>query len=210
MQIIVLWEGSEDLIVLEVPEEADINLFAQLLMAEAQRSVENHYFEVEGVRLGGHQPLLYQGVVDGATVFVKRVPNTAISSPAPAAPRPVASPAPVTSSIPVPNTTAPSQAATIGSSSNVSLYDLPANITPDQLLLLSQQNPRLLQQIQSNDAELGGVLASQDIVKVRTLMMKRFMNRHKQEYVRQQEMIELERDPMNPELQKKIEEEVRI
>eukprot|EP00599_Poterioochromonas_sp_BG-1_P011636 CAMPEP_0173156056 /NCGR_PEP_ID=MMETSP1105-20130129/14518_1 /TAXON_ID=2985 /ORGANISM="Ochromonas sp., Strain BG-1" /LENGTH=363 /DNA_ID=CAMNT_0014072689 /DNA_START=25 /DNA_END=1113 /DNA_ORIENTATION=+ len=208
MQIIVLWEGYEDPIVVDVPEDADINLFAQLVMVEARRSVQGHYFEVEGVRLGLNQPLLYQGVVDGSTVFVKKVTDVP-ASPAPAASRPVASPAPVTTSLPTPTRPVESQ-ATIGSSSNVSLYDLPANITPDQLLLLSQQNPRLLQQIQSNDEELGGVLASQDIVKVRTLMMKRFMNRHKQEYQRQQDLMELERNPMNPELQKKIEEEIQL
>lgn len=74
---------------------------------------------------------------------------------------------------------------------------------------LSNANPNLLRQVQANDTELGQVLASRDIGALRILMMKRFMDRHKQEFQKQQELLEYERDPMNPEYQKKIEEEVR-
>ena len=87
----------------------------------------------------------------------------------------------------------------------------------------------MLGQFKSNDPELGTLLESKDILKLRSLIMKRLpliialfhlliiisnsplrsMERHKEKYTEQMELNALEADPMNPELQKKIEERVR-
>lgn len=214
MQIIVLWEGREDPIVLELPEDADFTLFAQLLMAESGNRLDNsHIIETDNqIQLKPTpQPLIYQGISDGSTLFVKRSHNNRAqqqqpqqSLPTPTAAPPVAPPAQQQ-----PPQEQPQQQTPGGGGRQVTLYDIPADVTPEQLLELSRSNPNLLREIQGNDKELGDVLSRGDLVALRVLMMKRFMDRHKQEFQRQQEMMEIERDPMNPELQKKIEEEVK-
>ena len=204
MQLIVLWEGIEDPIVIFVPDDADLALFAQLLMAETGKRLEAHnLIEFEGQQVTGGHPLVYQGIVDGSTLFVKGAPKVSAVHPA----SPVRPQQPLAQQSPAP---APVQSVpTPQPNRNVTLYDIPADVTPEQLMELSNANPNLLRQVQANDTELGQVLASRDIGALRILMMKRFMDRHKQEFQKQQELLEYERDPMNPEYQKKIEEEVR-
>jgi hypothetical protein len=213
MQLIVLWEGIEDPIVVFVPEDSDVSLFAQLVMAETGRRLEkSHVIEFEGQPVVGGHPLIHQGIMDGSTIFIRNNVSTKSSSAAPAVPpSPVVpfspvGPVPTQSSIPPSSTSQQQQPP--ATNRNVSLYDIPADVTPEQLLELSKANPQLLLQIQNNDPELGQVLASQNIGDLKFFMMKRFMNKHKQKYEKEQEIMEMERDPMNPEYQKKIEEEV--
>jgi hypothetical protein len=242
MQIIILWEGYEDPVVLEVPEDCDTELFVQLLVAETGRKIDNHFLEFEGQRLALGHPLIYQGVLDGSTIFVKPALSSASSSAKQSTPsqpihpsvptniHPSVHPASHSSSSPVPSSTPsgpPAASGTLslpvslvlipllsfsfpaGNNRNMTIYDLPANVTPEQLMDFAQPDSQLLKQIQANDTELAAPLTSRDLPKLRMLMMKRFMNRHKEEYTRQQEFMELEKDPMNPELQKRIEEEVK-
>eukprot|EP01031_Cornospumella_fuschlensis_P024396 gene24396-29492_t len=91
-----------------------------------------------------------------------------------------------------------------------SIYEIPANTPPDQLMSLTRQHPELLRQFLQHDPELGSILQSEDLSKLRLFLMKRFMQGHKAEYAKQQDLKALEADPMNPELQKKIEEQIRL
>jgi hypothetical protein len=91
-----------------------------------------------------------------------------------------------------------------------SIYELPVNTPPEKLLELTIAHPELLRQFRDNDPELGELLGTQDLAKIRMFLMKRFMNHHQQEYSKEQDIRALEADPMNPELQKKIEEAVSI
>jgi len=93
---------------------------------------------------------------------------------------------------------------------NISIHDIPSNIKPEELLSLTSQHPSLLAQFEHADSELGQCLASKNLSAVRSLMMKRLMNRHKQEYQHKQDLLELQRDPMNPDIQRRIEEAVSL
>ncbi|RYY83984.1 hypothetical protein EON63_10130 [archaeon] len=67
-----------------------------------------------------------------------------------------------------------------------SIYEIPANTPPDQLMSLSRQHPELLQQFLRSDPELGAILQSEDLPKLRMFLMKRFMKGHQEEYTKQQ------------------------
>lgn len=204
MQIIVIFEGSEDMAVVEAPPDADVFLLLQLIAAETGKNIAaTHYLEAEGRALPLQASLVEHGVFDGSTVLVKPMPTQPQQR----------SQSQASASSSVSATSSAAAAAAASSASNarsISLYDIPADVTPEQLLQLTKTHPHLLRQIQADDSELGETLASQDLAKVRALMMKRFMNRHKQEFVKQQEIKALEADPTNPELQKKIEERIRL
>jgi hypothetical protein len=90
----------------------------------------------------------------------------------------------------------------------VSIYNLPHNIAPEELLALVQANPHLLQQYSSADPSMGNVLATGDLVQLRMFIMKRHMANHKVFYTQDQEDKALEADPNNPELQAKVSERV--
>lgn len=74
-----------------------------------------------------------------------------------------------------------------------------------------QQNPNMLVQYKRIDPELGACLELNDAGKLRVLIMKRAMSRHKIVYeARQEELALATADPMDPEVQKKIAERVRL
>jgi DNA damage-inducible protein 1 len=89
------------------------------------------------------------------------------------------------------------------------LSDVPPNATPDQLLQLCDQHENLLPQILSADPDLGQVLTSKDVAKVRMLMMQRMMKHHKSIFEKERERNEIFANPDTAENQKKIEEMLR-
>jgi len=86
---------------------------------------------------------------------------------------------------------------------------VPPNATPDQLLELCEKHDNLLPQIMSADPDLGEVLASKDVSKVRLLIMQRMMKHHKSIFEREKERREIFANPDTAENQKKIEEMLR-
>lgn len=92
----------------------------------------------------------------------------------------------------------------------ICIADIPSTATPEELLRYIEQYPYLLIQYKNVDIELGEILESKDIGKLRTIMMKRYMSNHKKHYEHQQEIKKLENDPMNIDNQKKIEEMIRL
>ena len=195
MQLVILIDDNGDSnappLVLDVPHDADTDLLMQLIHAELGQSMLSQrrrvILESEGVILNAGL-LVNFGIVDGSTITLRYAPSASTQIPA--------------------NSSLTSSSG-INNSSGMSIYNIPADITPESLLSLVQSNPSLLQQFRSNDPDLGAVLATGDLSKVRSLMMKRFMERHKDGYTKQQELAALAADPMNPELQRKIEERVR-
>jgi DNA damage-inducible protein 1 len=83
------------------------------------------------------------------------------------------------------------------------------NIAPEALIELAKSQPQLIQDILDSDPEFGAAIRECDIVKVRTMMMKRQLKRHEQGFKRQQEQMQIERDPDNPEHQTKMLEAIR-
>jgi hypothetical protein len=215
MQIIVFQEGTDDMVVLEVPEDADVFLLLQLIAAETSKDLRNFYLEFEGNPLPMTEMLMNMGILDGSAVILKSKPTQLQSTPyvsrggvgASSSAVPAQAPLAHSTAAP-PSTPTPTPAPATGRP--ITLYDIPADVKPEELLELTIAHPSLLQQFISNDPELGNCLATRDIVKIRGLMMKRFMNRHKEKYQQEQELKALEADPMNPELQKKIEERVSL
>lgn len=91
----------------------------------------------------------------------------------------------------------------------VCIGDIPATTSPEELLKLVSQHPHLIAQYKNADPELGEVVASGDVTKLRTLMMKRHMSNHKRGYVQKQEMDRIWSNPDDAENQRKIQEMIR-
>jgi hypothetical protein len=194
MQLIFLRHDSEDPVVLEVPDDSDTDLVYQLLSAETGKSFRQEYIEFEGHPIRPGQMLMQLGIVDGSTLFIKPASSSVATASA------------------APSATSNSNAAQAAQNPSfvASAGEIPADVKPEQLIAICQANPHILTQILASDPELGGTIQLQDIAKLRTIMMKRYMARHKQEYERKQELIRMSEDPMNPEVQKKIEEQVLL
>lgn len=96
------------------------------------------------------------------------------------------------------------------SQAKISIYDIPASTKPEELLQLVQLHPHLLRQYLTADPELGAILQAGDVVKLRSFIMKRMMSNHKVQYERKQEDLAFAANPDDPELQKRMEERVRI
>lgn len=199
MQLIFLKDNDDAPVVLEVPDDSDSDLVYQLLAAETGKSLREEYIEFEGRPVQPGHSLLQLGILDGATLFIKPIPKTANPS----------TTAVSTSSAAAQNSTPPVSTTTPGTPSYASVGEIPANVKPEELIAICRANPNIMTQILASDPELGGAIQQQDIPKLRTIMMKRYMERHKQEYERKQELIRMAEDPMNPDVQKKIEEQVR-
>lgn len=181
MQLIVTKHGTDTLIVLDVPNDADVELLVQMIQAEMGIPLQEQRLEFEGSPLQAGS-LVAQGVSDGSSIVVRQQEN----------------PEPGTSS---------SQRA---SAPPQHLVD-PGSVKPEDLLAMIQQNPNMLAQYKRIDAELGECLKLNDAGKLRVFIMKRAMSRHKIVYEARQEEIALATaDPMDPEVQRKIAEKVSI
>eukprot|EP00981_Chlorochromonas_danica_P002194 scaffold437_cov168-Ochromonas_danica.AAC.11 len=90
-----------------------------------------------------------------------------------------------------------------------SILDIPATVPPDQLLAMTRDDPALLDEYHFFDPELGEALTTGDITKVRSALMKKFLNHHHKIFAEEQKLKAAEADPDNPENQKIIEEAIR-
>jgi hypothetical protein len=184
MQLIVTKHGTDNLVVFDLPNDADMELLIQMIQAELGIPLHEQRLEFEETLLRGGS-LAAQGVVDGSSIVVKHEPG---------------------------------QPAVSGSSSSsqprpppVSAHQLvdPASVSPETLLGMIQQNPGMLVLYKRVDPELGACLELNDAAKLRVLIMKRAMSRHKIVYeARQEELALATADPMDPEVQRKIAERV--
>jgi DNA damage-inducible protein 1 len=87
---------------------------------------------------------------------------------------------------------------------------IPKNPTPEALIEFSKSHPHLIDEIAETDLALGNAIRAGDVSKLRTMMMMRHLKSHEQGFKRQQEQMEIERDPDNPEHQRKIAESIRM
>lgn len=104
--------------------------------------------------------------------------------------------------------------SSVSSSGIRSAYDIPANITPDQLLQLCNSNPRYITRLFTHvftrllsmsfisivdqlDPEISAAVKSGNIVNIRTALMARYLKAFKSDYQHQQELAAIEADPMN-------------
>lgn len=72
MQLIITKYGTDSVSVIDVPEDADMELLAQMIQLEQGIPVSEQYLEFEGVPLQSGF-LVQQGVVDGSSVLVKAI-----------------------------------------------------------------------------------------------------------------------------------------
>jgi hypothetical protein len=90
------------------------------------------------------------------------------------------------------------------------LSEIPHNVTAEQLLQFIKTDPSLLNQFKdSDDKELYEALLTNDVNKVRFVLMARFFSGHKKQYEKKRELEAIEADPLNEENQRKIEEAIK-
>ena len=82
-------------------------------------------------------------------------------------------------------------------------------MSPEQLIAQGQADPAWLQAVVEQMPELGTLIVSGDVAKLRLLLMKLYMEASKRKYEADKEMAAIERDPDNPEHQRKIEAAIR-
>jgi len=190
MQLIVTKFGTESLAVIDLPDDADMEMLAQMIQAELGVPFQHQLLECEGVVLRPGTSLSSQGIADGCSIVVKEGNPMAVSSDSSS------------------GSTGNGDSAGIGPIPQ--LLD-PGTVPPERIIELITQHPEMVARYKALDSELGEVLESGDIGKLRTFVMKRLMSRHKVVYEARQEEIALQTaDPMDPEVQKKIAERVRL
>lgn len=172
MQVIVVCEEIVDPVVIEVPDDADSDIFIQLVMAESGKSISQYSLQLDGRVIRPGMKLTDLGMLDGSVVNLIRS---------------------ATSSVPA---------------KQMSIYDVPQDVTPEALLALATSNPQLLPQYQHSDPELAQCLSTNSLPSLRNLFMKRHMARHKQVFEQRRDLQTMHEDPMNADIQKKIEEAV--
>ena len=87
---------------------------------------------------------------------------------------------------------------------------IPKDATPEVLIEFSKSHPQLIAEIADSDPAFGAAITAGDVGKLRALMMMRHLKNHEQGFKRQQEQIAIEKDPDNPEHQRKIAEAIRM
>mmetsp|Transcript_3642 Transcript_3642/g.6019 ORF Transcript_3642/g.6019 Transcript_3642/m.6019 type:complete len:384 (+) Transcript_3642:78-1229(+) len=189
MQLIVTKFGTESLAVIDLPDDADMEMLAQMIQAELGVPFQHQLLECEGVVLRPGTSLSSQGIADGCSIVVKEGNPMAVSSDSSS------------------GSTGNGDSAGIGPIPQ--LLD-PGTVPPERIIELITQHPEMVARYKALDSELGEMLESGDIGKLRTFVMKRLMSRHKVVYEARQEEIALQTaDPMDPEVQKKIAERIR-
>lgn len=190
--------------VIEVPDDGDLDIFLQVASAETQIPIESLRVDFEGQQVGGvplTTKLMSFGICDGASLDISaRVQQQQLLH------------IPSQSQQSSLSSSAVGQGQPAINPNDVSIYTLPDHIlhSPDQLMALCQQSARLLEQLKSHDPELALHLEARDLTKLRGVMMMRAMKGLSVRYTHQQDMKALEKDPDNPELQKKLEEKNRL
>lgn len=200
MQIIVIKQETDDIISIEVPHDANAELFIQMVQSEVGIPMQELRLEVEGAPLRGGS-LIAQGVVDGTAVIVRReAPSISHSAAATSSPSGRHAHDHEHSASHLPPVPTRNQ--------QVQLID-PSSVAPERLLDFIRENPSTLVQYKRLDPELGTLIEEGDVGKIRVLIMKRAMSRHKIVYEAKMEEIALHTaDPMDPEVQRKIAERV--
>jgi DNA damage-inducible protein 1 len=89
------------------------------------------------------------------------------------------------------------------------IHDLPASITPEELLRITAENPHLITQFENNDVEMANAIKSNDPKQIRVLMMTRQLAHHKVIFDQREEEAQIFSDPMSEENQRKIEAKIR-
>ena len=92
----------------------------------------------------------------------------------------------------------------------MTIHDVPGNITPDALLALVKEHPHLLQQYNNADPDLGAIIGSNDIVKLRTVMMQRYMSHSKAKFERDEVERRIYANPDSEENQQLMAERIRL
>jgi DNA damage-inducible protein 1 len=91
----------------------------------------------------------------------------------------------------------------------IGIHDLPAAITPEELLRITSENPHLITQFESNDVDMANAIKSNDPKQIRVVMMTRQLAQHKVIFDQREEEAQIFSDPMSEESQRKIEEKIR-
>eukprot|EP01041_Mallomonas_annulata_P002637 gene2637-5175_t len=87
---------------------------------------------------------------------------------------------------------------------------IPSGVSPEQLLEHLTSHRDALLEVQHASPELYNAVIARDIPAIRMIIMRNILSGQVQQYERQQEIIKMEADPMNPEYQRKIAEEIRM
>lgn len=87
---------------------------------------------------------------------------------------------------------------------------IPKDATPEVLIGFAKSHPQLIDDIAESDPTFGAAIRAGDVGKLRSLMMMRHLKNHEQGFKRQQEQIAIEKDPDNPDHQRKIAEAIRM
>ena len=91
-----------------------------------------------------------------------------------------------------------------------SVDTLPSDITPENLMQLAKSNSSILNQLKHQDPEIATAIESNDVNKLRVVMMTRYLQKHKVVHQQRKEMSEIAANPDNEENQRKIEEKVCV
>jgi hypothetical protein len=100
-------------------------------------------------------------------------------------------------------------AAATGAVHRMNIEDLDPQISPEGLISICREQPHLVEQLRGNDPNLATSVQEGNVVKVRQLLMARYLKLHKQRFEQAQEAAAIENDPFNPENQRKIAEQIR-
>eukprot|EP01038_Epipyxis_sp_PR26KG_P008244 gene8244-11158_t len=84
------------------------------------------------------------------------------------------------------------------------------NLSAESLIAASQADPNFIKRLRFSDPELADCLSRGNITDIRGLIMKRLMGHHRVKYEEQKDREALLADPDNPELQKKLQEKIRL
>ncbi|DAZ93491.1 TPA: hypothetical protein N0F65_007859 [Lagenidium giganteum] len=95
------------------------------------------------------------------------------------------------------------------------LHDIPVrtdspNATPELLLEIMDKNPNLLVELETNNQRLAQALKTKSIAEVRMVLLQIHMEAASRKFNEEQELLKLERNPMDAEAQAKIEEAIRL
>jgi len=86
---------------------------------------------------------------------------------------------------------------------------IPADVTPERLIEITQMNPQLLLQLASSDPPIADAINHNNLPQLRKLLMSRYLSHHKRIYETQQELRQIEQNPDSSENQIRIAERIQ-
>ena len=90
------------------------------------------------------------------------------------------------------------------------LHELPASISPEELIKVCNQYPNLKTQLSNADPTMFALLVAEDVPSMRALVMKRMMMNHKVVYEQKQQEAAIWANPDDEENQQIIAEKIRM